>query len=139
MFQDKMAIMQVLGCILKNPKLLSDTSNYQLDNDDFPEKFHKILFAVINNLYSEGTEIINEITIDGFLREYDIQYKVFNDNDGLEYIRNIKELAEEENFDYYYRRLKKFSLIREMDGLGFDVSEIYDDQIIDPKEKDQMQ
>jgi replicative DNA helicase len=139
MYQDKMAIMQVLGSILKNPLLLADSSKYELTNDDFPEKFHKIIFAAIFNLKEDGTEIINEVTIDGFLREYDIQYAIFNKNEGVEYLGKIQELAEESNFDYYYKRLKKFSLIREMDGLGFNVKELYDDEILDPKEKEEMQ
>ncbi|MEM5009392.1 replicative DNA helicase [Niallia taxi] len=138
MFQDKMAIMQVLGSILKNPLLLADSSKYELTNDDFPEKFHKIIFAAIFNLYSEGTEVINEVNVDGFLKEYDIQYAIFNENNGVEYLYRIQELAEESNYDYYYRRLKKFSLIREMDGLGFNIKELYNDEIIDPKEKEAM-
>ncbi|MFO1442949.1 hypothetical protein KDN24_06925 [Bacillus sp. Bva_UNVM-123] len=139
MYQDKMAIMQVLGSILKNPLLLADSNKYKLTNDDFPEKFHKIIFAAIYNLYNDGTEVISEINIDGFLKEYDIQYAIFNDNDGIEYLYRIQELAEESNFEYYYKRLKKFSLIREMDGLGFNIKELYDDDIIDPKEKEEMQ
>lgn len=139
MYQDKMAIMQVLGSILKNPLFLADSSKYELSNDDFPEQFHKIIFAAIYNLYDDGTEVINEVTIDGYLKDYDIQYSIFNKNDGIEYLYNIQELAEESNFDYYYKRLKKFSLIREMDGLGFNVKELYDDEIIDPKEKEKMQ
>ena len=139
MYQDKMAIMQVLGTVLKNPMLLADSSKYNLINDDFPEKFHKIIFASIYNLHNEGVEVINEVTIDGFLKDYDIQYAIFNDNDGIEYLYNIQELAEESNFDHYYKRLKKFSLIREMSGLGFDIKEIYDDELFDPKEKEEMQ
>jgi replicative DNA helicase len=54
-----MAIMQVLGSILKNPLLLADSSKYELTNDDFPEQFHKIIFAAIYNLYEDGTEVIN--------------------------------------------------------------------------------
>lgn len=138
MYQDKMAIMQVLGCILKNPLLLADSSKYELVNDDFPEKFHKIVFAAIYNLYTEGTEIITEVNVDGFLKDYDIQYAIFNENNGVEYLSRIQELAEESNFDYYYKRLKKFSLIREMDGLGFNIKELYNDEIIDPKEKESM-
>ncbi|MNF67480.1 hypothetical protein D3C84_492960 [compost metagenome] len=106
-----MAIMQVLGSILKNPLLLADSSKYELTNDDFPEQFHKIVFAAIHNLQDDGTE----------------------------YLSRIQEIAEEGNFEYYYKRLKKFSLIREMDGLGFSVKELYDDEIIDPKEKEKMQ
>jgi replicative DNA helicase len=139
MYQDKMAIMQVLGSILKNPLLLADSGKYELTNDDFPEQFHKIIFATVYNLYDDGTEVINEVTIDGYLRQYDIQYSIFNKNDGIEYLLSIIELAEESNFEYYYKRLKKFSLIREMDGLGFNIKELYDDEIIDPKDKEKMQ
>ncbi len=131
--------MQVLGCIFKNPLLLADSNKYQLTREDFPEKFHKLIYAALNNLYNDGTVVISEIDIDGYLKDYDIQYTIFNDNDGMEYIARIKEIAELDNFDYYYKRLKKFSLIREMDGLGFNVKDIYDDDIIDPKEKEQMQ
>lgn len=139
MYQDKTSIIQVLGSLLKNPFLLADSGKYQITIDDFPERFHKIIFSAIFNLYNDGTEVITEVEIDGFLRQYDIQYTIFNDNDGVEYLYRIKELSEVSNFDYYYKRLKKFSLIREMDGLGFDVKEIYDDSIIDPKEKEVMQ
>lgn len=139
MYQDKMAIMQVLGSILKNPLLLADSNKYALTKDDFPEQFHKIIFAAVYNLYNDGTEVINEVVIDGFLKSYDIQYTIFNDNEGIDYLYTIKEIAEESNFDYYYKRIKKFSLIREMDGLGFNIKELYDDEIIDPKEKEEMQ
>ncbi len=131
--------MQVLGCIFKNPLLLADSNKYQLTREDFPEKFHKLIYAALYNLYNDGTVVISEIDIDGYLKDYDIQYTIFNDNDGMEYISRIKEIAELDNFDYYYKRLKKFSLIREMDGLGFNVKDIYDEDIIDPKEKEQMQ
>ncbi|WP_416238669.1 hypothetical protein, partial [Raoultella planticola] len=51
----------------------------------------------------------------------------------------IQNLAEVENFEFYYNRLKKFSLVREMHGLGFDFREIYDHTIIDPREQEAMQ
>ena len=39
-------------------------------------------------------------------------------------------------FDYYYGRLKKFSLLRAFDNCGIDVSDIYDiDNILDVKKK----
>lgn len=131
--------MQILGSLLKTPMLLAESSIYNLTKDDFPEKFHKVVFAALNNLYQNGNEVINEIVIDGFLQDYAIQYAIFNDNNGLEYLEKISEMSEESNFDYYYNRVKKFSLVREMDGLGFNIQEIYDIDIIDPKEQEEMQ
>ena len=41
-----------------------------------------------------------------------------------------------EAFDYYYGRLKKFSLLRAYDNYGVDVSDIYDaDNILDTGKK----
>lgn len=140
MIQDKNSIIQVLGGLLNNPSLLSETDRYQLEQSDFPERFHKIIFGVINNLYHHsGIEEIGKPDIDGFLREYDVQYDVFNQNNGLEYIDKVQELSKEGNFDYYYERLKKFSLVREMKSLGFDVSEVYDETILNPRKSEELQ
>lgn len=138
MIQDKVAIMQVLGGLLNNPPLLSETESYQLSNSDFPERFHKIIFATINNLYLSGVEEIDEIEIDGFLSDHGVQYEIFNQNDGIEYLRKINEIHNKENFSYHYNRLKKFSLVREMKGLGFDISEVYDNTILDPIESENL-
>lgn len=138
MLQDKIAIMQVLAGLLAKPELLSETDKYQLNNSDFPERFHTIIFAAINNLYMSGAEEIDEIEIDGFLSDHGVQYEIFNQNKGIEYLQKMKEIYKEGNFDYHYERLKKFSLIREMKGLGFDVSEVYDDSILNPREQEKI-
>lgn len=131
--------MQVLGGILRDPSLLSETEKYQLNNQDFPERFHTIIFAAINNLYNSGDiQQIDEIEIDGFLSQYGVQYEIFNQNKGIEYLQSVQELFKSGNFDYYYERLKKFTLIREMNGLGFDVSEVYDTEIMNPREQEDL-
>lgn len=137
--QDKTSIIQVLGNLLKQPSLLSETDKYQLENSDFPERFHKVIFAAINNLFQNGVTEIDEIEIDGFLSQHNIQYEIFNQNKGIEYLQSIQELSKESNFEYYYERLKKFSLIREMDGLGFDISEVYDETLMNPREREELQ
>lgn len=137
--QDKKTIMHVLSALINNPSLLSNTRQYSMKPEDFPEKFHKIIFAAIVNLKKNNAEVINGIEIDGFLSNYDVHYKVFNDNDGLEYVETITELAEPENFDYHYDRLKKYSFLRRCNEEGIDVSEFYNESIVDPKELEEMQ
>lgn len=66
----------MLGSILKEPSLLSESNGYTLSKTDFPERFHSILFAAMYNLFNQGTEVINEVEIDGYLKNYGIQYKV---------------------------------------------------------------
>lgn len=131
--------MQVLGNIIKDPTLLSETEKYQIESQDFPEKFHSSIFATVYNLFHDGTEKIDEYEIDGYLKEYPIKHNIFTQNNGLEYIRKIIEMAKKENFDYHYSRVKKFSLVREMSGIGFNMKDIYDDSIFDPVESEKMQ
>ncbi|MEH6872604.1 DnaB-like helicase N-terminal domain-containing protein, partial [Bacillus safensis] len=107
MLQDKQTIMQVLGCILKDPSIVAESSKYKLVPEDFPEKFHRIIFSVMRNLQRQGVEDLNLIEIVGYLQEYPTQYKVFEDANGDEYIEKVQEFPSLENFDYYYEKLKK--------------------------------
>lgn len=123
-YQDKQSIFQVLGCLLKQPDLLNDEKNY-LTNEDFVERFHKIVFSAIQNLHSTGVEVIDFIAIDNYLNHFPAQYANFNENNGLEYLQKAIELSEIDNFKYYYTRVKKFSLLRKLEDFGIDISDIY--------------
>lgn len=138
---DKRAIFQIVGNLMKKPSLLDD-EKYKFNKDDFysenESSFYVLIFAAINNLYEQGIEEIDLMMIDNFLSSYDVQYKIFNDNDGLEYLQNAIEQAHMRNFDYSYNRLKKFSLLREYKKHGFDIKDMYNESIIDPKESEVM-
>jgi replicative DNA helicase len=137
----KRSIFQVLGCLMKKPSLLED-EKYHLTRDDFTEEngssFYVIIFAAINNLFEQGLQELDLITVDSFLSNYEVQYKVFNDNNGLEYLQNAIEQASLSNFDYNYNQLKKFSLLRTYKRAGFSIKEIYDEDVISPKEQEKM-
>lgn len=139
--QDKKSIYQILGCLIKKPSLLLDKEKYTLTPEDFPEKFHRIIFSAINNLFLSGAEVIDEIIIDNYLSNYDSQYIIFNDsaNKGIEYIQTATEIANLSNFDYNYLNIKKFSLLRELDEQGFNVNFIYNDNLTNNVEKEKMQ
>lgn len=124
-YSDKMATLQVLGGLLKNPILIRDR-DYPLDVQDFTEQFHRILFGAIDNMVAEGAKEIDVVNITQFLKNYPSQYKVFFDNRGDEYIPRAKAVAADGNFDYYYKLLKKFSLLNELNRKGIETKDIYD-------------
>lgn len=138
---DKRSVFVVLGNLMKKPSLLDDPK-YHIRKEDFFDEgessFYVVIFAAINNLYEQGIQEIDVLMIDSFLSNYEVQYKVFNDNDGIEYLQNAIEQSHIRNFEYSYNRLKKFSLLREYKKNGFDISDIYDESIIDPKESETM-
>ena len=129
---DTRAIFQVIGCLLKKPSLL-DEVQFPLTKEDFPEQFHCIVFACINNLYADNVKHIDHIIIDNFLSNYPQQYKIFKDNRGIEWIITAFEKSALENFNYNYETIKKFTLLRQYQSNGVDVSDIYNDKIISPK------
>lgn len=136
MLIDKHATLQCLGCIMKKPSLLEEYTLTQYDFEE--EQFYAILFSCVYNLYNQGVEIIDTFAIDSFLSRYEKQYKIFNDNQGIDYCDDAIRLAELENFSYYLERLKKFSLLRYWDSCGVDIRNIYDQTIIDPSRQEQQ-
>ena len=137
-YVDKMAEMQILGCLIKDPMLFSD-NKYKFSVEDFSDQFHRILFGAIENIAVNGAQSISYIDIDQFLKNYPTQYKVFSDNQGPDYIVNMLELVDEKNRDYYYKCMKKMSVLNDFDNRGFDVTPIYNDQILDPVQASEMQ
>lgn len=126
---------------MKKPALLDD-NKYKFHQDDFfaegESSFYVIIFAAINNLYEQDIEEIDLMMLDTFLSNYDVQYKIFNDNDGLEYLQKAIEQSHIRNLDYSYTRLKKFSLLRMYKQNGFDITDLYDESIIDPRASEVM-
>ena len=58
---DTTAIMQVIGCVFNNPKLLDQDDRYKITEADFPDQFHRVVFGSIYNLYNPATESVAEI------------------------------------------------------------------------------
>lgn len=126
---DKRAYLNVLGCLLQDPCLIDDIDR-PLDRSDFDtEDFYELLFVSIYNLHIQGCETIDEFSVDSYLSNYKEQYNIFQSNKGLEYVVNAKEMARMENYDYNYHRVRKYSLLRYYEKLGWDTRFLYDSTI----------
>lgn len=138
-FIDKKSIMQVLGSLLKNPLLLKRTDKYNLDVEDFGEEFYKILYGAINNLSAQGLKKIELLDLENYLSSRPTIYNIYNKNKGSEYIKEILELVDESNFDYYYNRIKKMTLLRVYERYGIDVRWLYNPSNFDLKIQQQQE
>jgi replicative DNA helicase len=128
---DKRAYANTLGCLMKDPTLVEDIDR-PLDREDFnTETFYDLLFVAIYNLSMQGCKTIDEFAIDSYLSGFKDQYRIFQENRGLEYLNNIKEYCSLENYDYYYHRLRKYSLLRYYEKQGLDTKFIYDTSVDD--------
>ena len=120
------AIFNFLGCICKNPKLLNKEGR-EVSEKDFEDSFLKIMFAGINNIYI-STPTIREITavdVDNYLAQQAQAYNIFTQNDGFKILSSAIQKCNPDLFDENYKIIKKFSLLRDFNNMGFDISDIY--------------
>ena len=135
-YVDTTAIMQVIGSVFNNPQILEYTDKYTIIDEDFVDEFHKITFGAIYKIHELGADKITLENISDFLSSRPKSAAIFKQQKGEEWLLKISEVCLPEAFDYYYSRLKKFTLLRAYDSYGIDVSDIYDaDNILDVKKK----
>lgn len=136
---DPTAIIQTIGCVYNNPSLLDFTDKYIITENDFQEQLHKVIFGSIYKLYELGAKVITLENIADFLEERPKSKGVYESQNGAEWLLKASNNARPDAFDYYYSRLKKFSLLRAYDNYGIDVSFIYDPNNIFDVKKKQLQ
>lgn len=122
------------------PSLLDDDGKYSFDDRDFLTDIHKVIFAAVFNLRQMGTENFNPKVIEDYLKNRPESLAIYKTQNGASWLINAMQNADLPNFDYYYDKVKKMTLLREYDNSGVDVSFIYDpDNIFDVKKKQQQE
>ena len=122
---DKNSILQIVGSLMKHPQFLSEVDKYKLTLDDFYYKFDRYVFAAIDNLYRSGANRIQPIDIENYLQSNAAASVIFKQNNGIEYLQDAEYLSEVENFDYYYKRLKKVNLLSRLHKVLIQVNFIW--------------
>ena len=130
---DKESMQQVIGALIKNPKILSEVDKYNLSIGDFPSKLEKYIFSAIYGLYYGGARKITILDIENYLGTDPVAKQFFESHNGIEYLQDVEELTSVENFQYYYDRLKKFNLLKDLSKKGFDTTSIYIDDLFNEK------
>ena len=130
---DKSSVMQIFGSLMQNPKFLSEVDRYTLGLDDFYYKLDKYIFAAIENLYRNGAMRIQPIDVENYLQSNGTAAVIFKQQNGIEYLQDAEYLSEPQNFEYYYKRLKKFNLLTRLKDSGIDISDFYIEDITNPK------
>lgn len=137
---DSTAIIQVIGNVFNNPSLLDLDDKYKVHEEDFVEDFHKIVYGAIYKIHELGVKEITLENINDFLKTRPKSEAIYETNKGEEYLTKASLAASPNSFDYYYNRLKKFTLLRMYNNFGVNVDFIYDDDnIFDFKKKQQQE
>lgn len=128
----------VLGILLQNPSL-TVSRKFPICSDDFkPILFHEIMFKSISWLFKNGAENIDEIVLEKFLQNYPSQLEVCIDNNYLEFVYTIKQLAQTQNYELHYNILRKYSLLRDAKDLGIDIDVFYDENKTEESQRENL-
>ena len=130
---DKETILQVLCGLMQNPQYLSETDKYILTIDDFSSIFEKYIFSAIYNLYQDGAKTITVVDIDNYFNFHQSAKKIFEKENGIEYLQDGLDFCQVENFPFYYKRLKKFNLLKDLKKDGIEISSIYCEDLTNPQ------
>ena len=98
--------------------------------------FEKYIFNAIEVLYRNGALKIQPIDIENEMSHNEAAKATFKNNNGIEYLQDIQELAEIENFPYYYNKFKKLNLLSDLKKSGFDISSFYCEDLTNPKSQE---
>lgn len=137
-YTDTAAITQVIGCVFNNASILDD-EQYIIHEDDFVEEFHKIIFGSIYRIHENNSNVNLDAIID-YLANRPKYNAVFQAQKGIDYLIEAAKIAKPDTFNYYYHRLKKFTLLRTYNNYGIDVRNLYDpDLLMDLKAKQKQE
>ena len=136
-YVDSTAIVQVIGCIYNNSHILDADDTYSITEEDFPNEFHKIVIGTMFKLHEAGVSRFTIESINDYLEHHPKVKAVYDLNHGNEWIQKVSDVAMESTFDYYYKRMRKMTILRMYDNLGMDLAWLYDpDNILDTKKKE---
>ena len=131
---DRSTILQIFGSLMKHPQYLSESDKYNLTPSDFYYRFDTYIFIAIDSLYRNGAEHIQPIDVENYLSTNESAKLIFKQQNGIEFLQDADFLSDEQNFPYYYKKLKKFNLLNSFAEKGFNVSDFYVENPVKPKD-----
>ena len=117
--------MQIFGSLMSEPDLLSDVDKYHIEPSEFSYSLDRYIYSAIYNLYAGGAQKIRTLDIDNYLSKNELAKKLIEEENGIAFLQDCENYCEVGNFNYYYGRFKKFSLLRELQKGGTNIDEFY--------------
>lgn len=122
-FSDKDLYCQILGSIMVQPNVLQNlASPITLDDFDAEDRISRGIFLAVNNLTNSGAVSIDIDMIKAYIQPYEKLKYDYNKYHGDEFIEICLEKAAPDNFQAFYNKLKKNSLLRDLKNSGYNIS-----------------
>lgn len=130
---DTQAYRQIIGCLMYKPLLFLEYPDIRAKDFDFDPA--KICLYAIKKLYEAGAVSVTVMEVDQEItRSGGAAAQTYKAGNGLNFLKESYEHAQLGNFEVYYKRLKKNSLLRQLKAQHYDISEYFieDKDVKDP-------
>lgn len=125
-------ISSLIGTVVKEPSLLDDSDIKRINENDFYDPVHRLVYFSLSNLYHEGHSKITGELIYDYLSSRPKLLELFEKNKGYEFINESVKQAKPTSIKPIVERIKKMSLLRGLNNIGIDVGSIYTWEEKDP-------
>lgn len=113
-----------VGSIYVNPELLVEYIQLVKSKYDFYDESTRFFYDCAETMYQTRSQEFKNNTIVAFMSEDKERLELFKKYGGIKLIDSWKKLSQPENQKNYYDILKKYSLLREYQRKGFDITGI---------------
>lgn len=123
---DRVAYRQIIGSLMHNTLLLLEYSD--IEPTDFIETpMARACFHTIKKLYEAGAKSLSVFEVDQeFSNQRDTAAaNIYFSGGGNEFLNASYNFAEPSNFEIYYKRVKKYSLLYHLQKAHYDISDFY--------------
>lgn len=126
---------QIIGCLMKKPLLLTEFQDIQAM--DFDIKIPRYIFIIIYNMFKSGAMQLTPLEVDIEMENHEAAAVIYKSERGLDFLKESYDVSRLENFEYYYKRLKKLSLLRALKKNNYDISAYHREEFDSLREEEE--
>lgn len=115
----------LVGALYKNPDLYIEYGRLIVSKYDFYDETARFLYNVFESVYKSTSGEISEDKVNTYIAKDESKKQTYRSLGGWKTIQNkLMDLTNEEDFPNYFDLLKKYSLTRELERVGFPINRI---------------
>lgn len=115
-----------VGCIYKNPDLYVENGRFIKSKYDFSDEAVRFFYDNFEIMFKTFSKQMDEVKVNTFMSQDMERLKTYRTYGGYKILKQWMSISNCDDFKNYIETVKKYSLLREFDGKGFNVKKIMD-------------